>query len=98
MISISFSQVVAAQEFSGGAKLVGTTPFIFAEAKLWVLALEISMEHNLSKTETEYYQEKPYTLSLDGKIYPIEIAGFSPYLGMEIWFSTHYKQSRTSGE
>lgn len=37
----TLTHTISAQEFSAGAKLVGTSPFLFAEAKLWILSLEL---------------------------------------------------------
>ncbi|MBS3788782.1 hypothetical protein KGY79_11365, partial [Candidatus Bipolaricaulota bacterium] len=91
----SVPHTISAQELGAGAKLVGTTPFIFAEAKLWIFAAEVGVGPNMAESAPTGYEKEPYNLSLGVKIYPIEIAGFSPYLGSENWFSLYYKQTRT---
>ncbi|GEM_PF-6547479 len=79
-------------------KLVGTTPFVFAEAKLWILALEIGVGPGFSETSSAPFSFSGIDLSLSGKIYPIEIMNFSPYLGFANTSSNGaYNQSRMFG-
>lgn len=94
------SQITSGQEISGGAKLIGTSPFLFAEAKFWLLSVEVGAGLSPMDTEDPNYEEpSPIDFSLAGKLYPIKIMNFSPYLGLSTHYSSSgtYSQSRTFG-
>ena len=93
------SQITSGQELSGGAKLVGTTPFLFTEAKFWILAAEVGVGLSNSDTAPSEYEESSIDFSLTGKAYPIQFNTLSPYLGFSSIFSSngYFKQSRTFG-
>lgn len=94
-----FSQSTNCQELSGGAKLVGTSPFLFAEAKFWVLSVEVGAGLTDTANSNYGYEPGPVDFSLAGKLYPIKVMNFSPYLGYSTRYSSNgtYKQSRTYG-
>ena len=88
---IPFSQITSGQELSGGAKLVDTTPFLFAEAKLWILSVELGAGLGSSNSTPQGYDTGPLAISLAGKVYPIEITNLSPYFGLNSIFSLDRK-------
>ena len=92
---ISYFQVTLSQELNAGAKLIGTSPVVFAEAKLWIFSLELGVGPNLSAdTSVSPYDNSGINYSLSGKIYPISIVDLSPYVGFTNLFSGDvYKQS-----
>lgn len=98
---IPFSQVTTSQQLGEGAKLAGNTPFVFAEAKFWILAVDLGV--GLSSTEatdSNYGNEpSPIDFSLARKLYPIKIMNLGPYMVyLSRFFSNgNYKQSRTFG-
>ena len=94
---LPLSQVTGAQELGGGAKLVGSSPFLFAEAKFWLLAVEIGVGLSGTDSAPVGYEESSIDYSLAGKVYPFQFANFSPYLGMSSIFSSsgYLSQSRT---
>ena len=84
---IPFSQITSSQELSGGVKLVDTTPFLFAEAKLWILSIELGAGLGSSNSASQGYDTGPIDFSLGGKVYPIELTNLSPYFGFNSIFS-----------
>jgi len=88
------SQATSGQKLSGGTKLVGTTPFVFAEAKLWLIAIQLGVGPNFSSPTNPAYDDKPFYLSMTGKFYPFRIMNLSPYIGLSNRFSLRFRQSR----
>lgn len=83
-----------------GTKFVGTSPFLFAEAQFWVLAVEVGAGlSSMDMEDSNYGEPSPVDFSLAGKLYPIKVMNFSPYLGLSTHYSSNgkYKQSRTFG-
>ncbi|MFB6291482.1 MAG: hypothetical protein ABEJ25_07155 [Candidatus Bipolaricaulia bacterium] len=93
------SGMTSGQELSGGAKIVGTSPFVFAEAQFWVLAVEVGAGLSFTDTANSGEETNPVDFSLAGKLYPVKIMNFSPYLGLSTHYSSNglWKQSRTFG-
>lgn len=96
---IPISQVAPAQELRAGAKLIGTSPFLFAEAKFWIFAVDVGIGPSSADQTDSYsgYEPSPVVYSFTGKVYPIEIMNFSPYLGFSSKHSTHFIRSNYLG-
>lgn len=64
------AQSTSGQELSGGAKIVGTSPFVFAEAKLWIESVEIGagLASNDSGDSEYGYETGPIDFSIVGKV------------------------------
>ncbi|MBS3813095.1 hypothetical protein KGY64_04645 [Candidatus Bipolaricaulota bacterium] len=92
------SQSTYAQELGLVGKLVGSTPFVFAEAKIWILAAEIGLGPNLSSETPSGYERSPVDISASIKAHPITLLNLSPYFGVGNTFSLGtYSQSSFFG-
>ena len=91
------SYLSSAQQFGAGAKLVGTTPYLFTEAKLWIFSVELGAGISSSDSTPTGYENTPIDIGMAAKVYPIEVMNLSPYLGASFQYSTNglHKQSRT---
>ncbi|MFP4588813.1 MAG: hypothetical protein ACOCZX_06030 [Candidatus Bipolaricaulota bacterium] len=89
---------ISAQEFGAGGKLVGTSPYIFSEAKVWIFAAELAVGLDNSNPYSGEHREGSLLFSVAGKVYPLEVMGLSPYLGFANQFSDQgYERSRAFG-
>lgn len=91
--SLCYSRSVSAQELGAGAKFVDERSYVFAQAKLWILSVELGIGGKIE----ESFQSLDYSLA--GKIYPIEIFNVSPYIGgsMSYTIEGNYQRSRAFG-
>ena len=99
LLLLPYSQVAVGQEFSGGAKLVDTSPFVFTEARFGIIAVELGAGLVSPDDVPAGYEESNIEISLAGKIYPLKMRNLSPYLGASTHYSTNgtFTQSRTFG-